>query len=314
MSSKSNSKERKPGWLKIKLPTGEGYTRVNRVVKEHGLHTICSSGMCPNIAECWGNGTATFMILGDICTRSCRFCATASGRPLPTDPNEPARVACSVKLMGLKHCVITSVTRDDLPDGGSRHWAATIAEVRLQNPDTKVEILIPDFDGNTGLIDTVLESNPHIVAHNLETVERLTPAVRSRARYRVSLSVVEHIARKGFIAKSGIMLGLGETREEVLQTMDDLLAVGCKAITIGQYLQPRTYNLPVTRYIPPEQFEEYRIIALQKGFAFAESGPLVRSSYHAEEAVMKNGCASPHSQEKNNSINANHNLPKPWTS
>ncbi len=314
MSSDSNSRERKPNWLKIKLPTGEGYTRVNRVVKKHSLHTICSSGMCPNIAECWGNGTATFMILGDVCTRSCRFCATSTGKPLPPDAREPERVAQSVKLMGLKHCVITSVTRDDLHDGGSQHWANTIAEVRLQNPNTKVEVLIPDFDGNSNLIDIVLQSNPHIVAHNLETVERLTPTVRSRAKYRLSLSVVDHIASKGFIAKSGIMLGLGETKEEVLQTMDDLLSVGCKAITIGQYLQPRNENLPVNGYITPEQFEEYRVIALQKGFTFAESGPLVRSSYHAEEAVKKNGSSSSHSQEKNNIINANHNLPKSWTS
>jgi lipoyl synthase len=314
MLSNSNSRERKPSWLKIKLPTGEGYKKVHQVVKQHGLHTICSSGMCPNIAECWGNGTATFMILGDVCTRSCGFCATTTGKPMAADALEPKRVAQSVKLMGLKHCVITSVTRDDLADGGALHWHNTIAEVVSQNPTTKVEVLIPDFDGKKELIDIVLQANPNIVAHNLETVERLTSSVRSRAKYHLSLSVVEHIAQKGFIAKSGIMLGLGETKEEVLKTMDDLLAVGCKAITIGQYLQPRTDNLSVKSYIVPEQFEEFRQIALQKGFAFAESGPLVRSSYHAEEAIKNGQTQAPSEKEKNNNINANRNLPKSWTS
>jgi lipoic acid synthetase len=314
MSSNSNSRERKPSWLKIKLPSGEGYKKVNQVVRKHGLHTICASGMCPNIAECWGNGTATFMILGDVCTRSCGFCATTTGKPTAPDALEPNRVAQSVKLMGLNHCVITSVTRDDLSDGGAQHWHDTIAEVLLQNPNTKVEVLIPDFDGKKELIDIVLQANPHIVAHNLETVERLTPSVRSRAKYHVSLSVVGHIAQKGFIAKSGIMLGLSEAREEVLKTMDDLLSVGCKAITIGQYLQPRTGNLSVEGYITPEQFEEYRQIALQKGFAFAESGPLVRSSYHAEEAIKNGQSKAPYEKEKNDNINANRNLPKSWTS
>lgn len=314
MTSNSNNRERKPSWLKIKLPTGDGYSRVNRVVKEHGLHTICSSGMCPNIAECWGNGTATFMILGDVCTRACRFCATTTGKPVAPDSKEPERVAQSVKLMGLNHCVITSVTRDDLADGGAKHWQNTISEVRKQNPKTKVEVLIPDFDGKTELIDIVLQANPHIVAHNIETVERLTPYVRSRAKYSLSLSVVGHIAQRGFIAKSGVMLGLGESKEEVLQAMDDLLAVGCKAITLGQYLQPRTDNISVEGYISPEQFEEYRVIALQKGFTFAESGPLVRSSYHAEEAI-KNGQSTAQSEkEKNDNINANSNLPKSWSS
>lgn len=314
MSSNSNSRERKPSWLKIKLPSGEGYKKVNHVVRKHGLHTICASGMCPNIAECWGNGTATFMILGDVCTRSCGFCATTTGKPMAPDALEPNRVAQSVKLMGLNHCVITSVTRDDLSDGGAQHWHDTIAEVLLQNPNTKVEVLIPDFDGKKELIDIVLQANPHIVAHNLETVERLTPSVRSRAKYHLSLSVVGHIAQKGFIAKSGIMLGLSEAREEVLKTMDDLLSVGCKAITIGQYLQPRTGNLSVEGYITPEQFEEYRQIALQKGFAFAESGPLVRSSYHAEEAIKNGQSKAPYEKEKNDNINANRNLPKSWTS
>jgi len=284
--------QRKPAWLKIKLPTGEGYNRVSRVVKEHGLHTICSSGMCPNIGECWGNGTATFMILGDICTRSCKFCATTTGKPEAPNPDEPKQLAKSVKLMGLKHCVITSVTRDDLADGGAQHWHNTIVEVRKQNPETKIEVLIPDFDGNKSLIDIVLNSKPDIVAHNVETVERLTPSVRSRAKYKVSLSVVEHIAQKGYIAKSGLMVGLGETEQEVIKSLDDLIAVSCKTITIGQYLRPRSENLEVESYVSPEQFDKYKTIALEKGFEFVESGPLVRSSYHAEEASKKvnGGC------------------------
>ena len=277
--------ERKPSWLKIKLPSGEEYAKVNKVVKEHGLHTICSSGMCPNIGECWGNGTATFMILGDICTRSCHFCATASGKPAPADPNEPKRVAESVRLMKLKHCVITSVTRDDLPDEGAQIWHDTIAEVKRVNPHTKVEVLIPDFNNNQQLLDIVLAANPDIVAHNLETVERLTPSVRSRARYSKSLSVIAYIAQKGYLAKSGLMVGLGENSSEVEQALDDLARVGCKAVTIGQYLQPRVDNLSVKEYVTPEMFEQYKRAAIHKGIKFVESGPLVRSSYHAEEAA-----------------------------
>lgn len=284
--------ERKPSWLKIKLPTGEGYTRVSRVVKEHGLHTICSSGMCPNIGECWGKGTATFMILGDICTRACKFCATTTGKPLPPNPEEPARVAESVRLMKLSHCVITSVTRDDLPDQGAQHWHDTIVEVRRQNHDTKIEVLIPDFNGNTNLLDIVLQSNPEIVAHNLETVERLTPSVRSRASYTKSLTVIAHIAKNGYLAKSGIMVGLGEEESEVEQALTDLVNAGCNAITIGQYLQPRGNNLPVSKFIEPAVFEKYKSIALAKGFRFVESGPLVRSSYHAEESVKQGGSKS----------------------
>lgn len=279
--------ERKPSWLKIKLPTGEGYTRVSRVVKEHGLHTICSSGMCPNIGECWGNGTATFMILGEICSRACRFCATASGKPLPPNDAEPAKVAESVKLMRLRHCVITSVTRDDLPDEGAQHWHDTITEVRRQNPNTKVEVLIPDFNGNTQLLDLVLKANPDIVAHNLETVERLTPSVRSRATYQKSLSVIAHIAKNGYLAKSGIMVGLGETQQEVEKALSDLAAVGCRAVTIGQYLQPRGNNLPVVEYVTPEVFDIFKAKARELGFKFVESGPLVRSSYHAEESAKQ---------------------------
>ncbi len=277
---------RKPSWLKIKLPGGEGYTRVSNIVKNHKLHTICSSGMCPNIGECWGNGTATFMILGDICTRSCKFCATATGKPLPPDPLEPFNVARSIKLMELKYCVITSVDRDDLPDEGAAHWRDTVNEIKKQNPKTRVEVLIPDFSGKLDLLDIFLESKPHVVGHNLETIERLTPMVRSKAKYQTSLNVIEHIAKTGHNAKSGIMVGIGETKEEVLQTLDDLVAVGCKYITIGQYLQPRNGNLKVERYVEPAEFLFYREEALKKGFLFAESGPLVRSSYHAEQAHL----------------------------
>lgn len=283
--------ERKPEWLKIKLPGGEGYAQVNSIVKKHGLHTICSSGMCPNIGECWGNGVATLMILGDICTRSCKFCATATGKPLPPDPREPVKVARTVNLMGLSYCVITSVDRDDLPDHGAGHWRETVLAIREANPNTTIEVLIPDFDGRSELIDLFLESEPDVVGHNLETVERLTPLVRTKASYRRSLKVLEHIAKRGFRVKSGIMLGLGETRDEVIQTLDDLLAVGCRMVTIGQYLQPRPTNLPVQRYVTPEEFEEYKQIALAKGFDFAESGPLVRSSYHADKAQhLVKGC------------------------
>ncbi len=277
---------RKPSWLKIKLPGGEGYTKVSNIVKSHKLHTICSSGMCPNIGECWGNGTATFMILGDICTRSCKFCATATGKPLPPDPLEAMNVAMSVKLMELKHCVITSVDRDDLSDEGATHWRDTVNEIKKVNPKTRVEVLIPDFSGKLDLLDIFLESKPHVVGHNLETIERLTPMVRSKAKYQTSLNVIEHIAKTGHNAKSGIMVGIGETKEEVLKTLDDLVAVGCKYITIGQYLQPRNGNLKVERYVEPAEFLFYKEEALKKGFLFAESGPLVRSSYHAEQAHL----------------------------
>jgi lipoic acid synthetase len=227
------------------------------------------------------------MILGDICSRACRFCATASGKPLPPNDAEPAKVAESVKLMRLRHCVITSVTRDDLPDEGAQHWHDTITEVRRQNPNTKVEVLIPDFNGNTQLLDVVLKANPDIVAHNLETVERLTPSVRSRATYQKSLSVIAHIAKNGYLAKSGIMVGLGETQQEVEKALSDLAAVGCKAVTIGQYLQPRGNNLPVVEYVTPEVFEMFKAKAKELGFKFVESGPLVRSSYHAEETAKQ---------------------------
>jgi lipoic acid synthetase len=281
----SDDKQRLPRWMKMKMPSGENYSRIKNMVASHGLHTICTSGNCPNIGECWNRGTATFMILGEICTRSCKFCGVKGGKPLPPDPDEPAKVARSVSLMGVRHCVITSVDRDDLEDQGAGIWAATIREVKKVNPATKVEVLIPDFRGDTALVGQVLEAHPDVVSHNLETVERLTPHIRSVARYRRSLEVLHFIAASGSIAKSGIMLGLGEKREEVLQAMDDLLEAGCKVLTIGQYLAPTREHLPVAEFFAPEVFEELRQTALNKGFRFVESSPLVRSSYRAEDHV-----------------------------
>ncbi len=275
----------KPDWLKIKLPTGSNYRQVKRIVEGHHLHTICSSGKCPNMGECWGAGTATFMILGDICTRSCKFCATLSGKPLPPDADEPAKVAESIRLMGLKHVVITSVDRDDLLDGGAGHWAKTIREIKTVNPHTTVEVLIPDFDGNAELVALVAAAQPEIVSHNLETVERLTPQVRSRARYRASLEVVKLIGLSGSVSKSGIMVGLGETFEEVLQCMDDLRLANCEILTIGQYLQPTKKHLEVVEYLHPDQFDAFKREGLARGFRIVESAPLVRSSYHAENHV-----------------------------
>lgn len=277
---------RKPAWLKIKLPKGTNYKEIKQIVAAHQLHTICTSGKCPNMGECWSAGTATLMIMGDICTRSCKFCATQSGKPLPLDEQEPLKVARSILQLKLKHAVITSVDRDDLPDKGANHWKKTIEAIKLVNPDTTLEVLIPDFDGEPELIQLVLDAAPNIVSHNLETVRTLTPLVRSRARYEVSLSVIRTIAASGLVPKSGIMVGLGESHAEVEECMDDLLAAGCRVFTIGQYLQPTKAHLPVTAYIHPDQFEQYRLMALQKGFAMVESAPLVRSSYHAERHVM----------------------------
>jgi lipoyl synthase len=273
---------RKPEWLKIKLPKGTNFTQVKSIVARYNLHTICTSGKCPNMGDCWAAGTATLMILGEICTRSCKFCATQSGKPLLVDANEPANVAKSIQLMGLKHAVITSVDRDDLPDKGAGHWASTILEIKKLNPETTMEVLIPDFDGDPELIKMVIDAKPDIISHNLETVKRLTPLVRSRAKYDLSLKVLKTISDSGVVSKSGIMVGLGETYEEVLETMDDLLSVGCKVFTIGQYLQPTKSHLPVEEYVHPDLFEEYRQIGLVKGFRIVESAPLVRSSYHAE--------------------------------
>lgn len=276
---------RLPRWLKMKLPKGADYSKVKNLVNNHKLHTICTSGNCPNIGECWSRGTATFMILGDICTRSCKFCGVKTGRPEPVDWDEPTRVAQSVKLMNLKHAVVTSVDRDDLKDGGASVWAATIKEIKKQNPGTTIEVLIPDFRGNTDALQQVIDAAPEVISHNLETVERLTPQIRSVAKYHRSLEVLEYISKKGATAKSGIMLGLGETREEILQTMDDLLAAGASIMTIGQYLAPTRAHIPVQEYIHPDVFEEYGRIGKEKGFRFIESKPLVRSSYHAEDHV-----------------------------
>ena len=276
---------RKPDWLKIRLHRSDEFARVSRIVEQHALHTICSSGRCPNQAECWSRRTATFMILGEVCTRSCRFCATATGRPTPPENDEPGRVADSVAMMGLRHVVLTSVTRDDLPDGGARHWALTVEAVRLRNPETTIELLIPDLDARPELIDTVLASGPDIVGHNIETVERLTPEVRSRAKYATSLATLKHIADSGAVAKSGLMVGLGESDDEVLQTLHDLREAGVRIVTLGQYLQPTAAHYPVAEYVTPEKFEEYRRAAYETGFDYCASGPMVRSSYLADEAL-----------------------------
>jgi lipoic acid synthetase len=276
----------KPKWLKVKLPTGENYRKVRSLVDEHKLHTICESGNCPNMGECWGEGTATFMILGNICTRSCGFCAVATGKPLEADPFEPARVANSVKLMGVKHAVITSVDRDDLADGGSEIWVKTVELVRAKSPGTTMETLIPDFAGNWENLQRIIDVSPEIVSHNLETVRRLTKQVRIQAKYDRSLEVLFRLKKGGMRTKSGVMLGLGETRDEVLETMEDLRSVQVDILTLGQYLQPTRKHLPVQEFITPEQFKEYEEIGLKMGYRFVESGPLVRSSYHAEKHLF----------------------------
>lgn len=280
-----DNSRRKPEWLKIKLPMGQLSTEVLNTVRGHDLHTICTSGKCPNQGECWGCGTATFMIGGDICTRACRFCNVTTGRPAPLDPREPEHVAESVKLLKLRHVVITSVDRDDVEDLGASHWVKVIQKIKAENPHTTMEVLIPDFQGRPELIRQIIATHPEVISHNLETVERLSDQVRSRATYRMSLQVIRQVAEAGMVAKSGIMLGLGETREEILQTMDDLREAGCQVMTIGQYLQPTARNVEVKEYIHPDVFDEYKTIGLQKGFRFVESGPLVRSSYHAERHV-----------------------------
>lgn len=275
----------KPDWLKIKLHSDERFAKVAQIVERNGLHTICSSGKCPNKAECWSRRTATFMILGDICTRACRFCATATGKPLPIDPGEPEKVARSIALMELRHAVVTSVTRDDLADGGAAHWARVVEAVRDANPQTTIEVLIPDMDGRPELLDIILAARPDITGHNIETVERLTPEIRSRAKYRTSLAALSYISANGGTAKSGLMVGLGETRDEVLAAMDDLRAAGACIITIGQYLRPTRLHRPVAEYVTPKTFEFYRQEALARGFSYAACGPLVRSSYMAERAM-----------------------------
>jgi len=277
---------KKPSWLKVKLPTGESYKNLRKIVSEHELHTICTSGNCPNMGECWGAGTATFMILGNICTRSCGFCAVKTGRPLPVDLEEPMRVANSVKLMNVKHCVITSVDRDDLKDGGSIIWVETVNAVREISPQTTLETLVPDFKGDWDNLQRIIDVAPEIVSHNLETVRRLTKQVRIQAKYDRSLEALKRLKDGGMKTKSGIMLGLGETEEEVIESMKDLRAVGCDVLTLGQYLQPTVKHLPVVEFVTPEQFSKFEKIGLELGFRFVESGPLVRSSYRAEKHLF----------------------------
>jgi len=279
--------ERKPDWLKIKLEAGEEYAKVKKIVENNRLHTICSSGKCPNIGKCWNMGTATFMILGDICTRSCKFCATKTGKPLPPDVAEMEKVAESISVMQLKHSVITSVDRDDLQDKGASFWAETIETIRKKNPHTLIEVLTPDFDNVDEFLNRVFEAKPDIFAHNIETVKRLTDKVRSRAKYELSLDVLRKAAEKGLIAKSGIMVGLGETEAEVFECLQDIRNAGCQMVTIGQYLQPTRENLPVAEYVTPEQFEKYRLYGLEIGFESVESAPLVRSSFMAERSFIE---------------------------
>jgi lipoic acid synthetase len=277
---------KKPSWLKVKLPTGENYTRVRGLVDEHKLHTICQSGNCPNMGECWGAGTATFMILGNICTRSCGFCSVATGRPEAVDPFEPLRVAKSIQTMGIKHGVITCVDRDDLEDGGAEIWVQTIRRIRELSPGTTMETLIGDFAGNWNNLQLVLDEKPDVLSHNLETVRRLTKQVRVQAKYDRSLEVLKRASETLPRIKSGMMLGLGETKEEVLESMQDLRNNGVNILTLGQYLQPTKEHLPVAEFITPEIFAEYKMVGMEMGFRYVESGPLVRSSYHAEKHIF----------------------------
>ncbi len=277
---------KKPNWLRVKLPIGENYRKVRGLVDQHNLHTICESGSCPNMGECWGEGTATFMILGNICTRSCGFCAVVTGKPEEVDEFEPGRVAESVKIMGVKHAVITSVDRDDLKDGGAEIWAQTVRAIRYKSPGTTLETLIPDFAGKWENLQKIIEVAPEIVSHNLETVRRLTKQVRIQAKYDRSLEVLFRLKKGGMRTKSGVMLGLGETEEEVLETMSDLRQVGVDILTLGQYLQPTPKHLPIAEFIHPEMFDLYKSKGLEMGFRYVESGPLVRSSYHAEKHIF----------------------------
>ncbi|MES2330404.1 MAG: lipoyl synthase [Bacteroidota bacterium] len=282
----SDTPLKKPNWLRVKLPIGESYKHVRGLVDTHKLHTICESGNCPNMGECWGAGTATFMILGNICTRSCGFCAVATGRPEAVDWDEPQRVAEAIHLMKVKHAVITSVDRDELKDGGSVIWYNTIEAVKGLNPDTTLETLIPDFQGRPDQVQRIINAAPDVVSHNMETVERMTRQVRIQAKYRRSLEVLRLLKEGGMRTKTGIMLGLGETKEEVIQSMEDLVAVGCDVLTLGQYLQPTKKHLAVQRFVHPDEFAELREIGYELGFDYVESGPLVRSSYHSEKHVI----------------------------
>jgi lipoic acid synthetase len=282
-----NSKVKKPDWLRVKLPIGENYKHVRSLVDDHKLHTICESGNCPNMGECWGEGTATFMILGNVCTRSCGFCAVATGRPAEVEWDEPQRVAEAIFLMKVKHAVITSVDRDELKDGGSIIWQNTIKAVKALTPGTTLETLIPDFKGQKENIQRIIDAAPEVVSHNIETVERLTRQVRIQAKYHRSMEVLRTLKEGGMRTKSGIMLGLGEKKEEVIQTMSDLRNSGVDVVTIGQYLQPTKKHLPVVRFVHPDEFREYKEIGYQMGLDYVESGPLVRSSYHSEKHVIK---------------------------
>ncbi len=286
VAAQEKRKPGKPSWLKIELPTGENYTRVKRIVKENKLHTICEDGRCPNMGECWGAGTATFMILGNICTRSCSFCAVATGRPTEYDIDEPGRVAEAVRLMGVKHCVVTSVNRDELKDKGATVWAATIREIKRQNPTTTIETLIPDFKAQWDMLYMVLDERPEVVSHNMETVERLYRVVRPQAKYSRSLEQILRTKEYGLRTKSGAMLGCGETDEEVEQLMLDLHQHGCDVLTLGQYLQPTKMHLPVAEYIHPDKFKHWEVLGKKMGFLHVESGPMVRSSYHAEKHIL----------------------------
>jgi len=285
-SVKITQKKKKPSWLKVKLPTGESYKKVRDLVSEHQLHTICESGNCPNMGECWGAGTATFMILGNICTRSCGFCAVNTGKPDQVDEFEPVKVANSVKLMNVKHAVITSVDRDDLADGGSEIWVRTVKAIRRKSPSTTLETLIPDFGGKWENLQKIIDVAPEIVSHNIETVRRLTKAIRVQAKYNRSLELLLRLKQGGMKTKSGLMLGLGESTDEVIETMEDLRSVEVDILTLGQYLQPTPKHAPVENFITPEKFEYYQEKGLQMGFRFVESGPLVRSSYHAEKHLF----------------------------
>ena len=286
VEEKSSARVKKPSWLRVKLPTGKEYLKVRELVSDHKLHTICESGNCPNMGECWGAGTATFMILGNICTRSCGFCAVSTGRPEAVDPFEPLRVAKSVKLMSVKHCVLTSVDRDDIDDGGSIIWANVVNKVRELSPSTTMETLIPDFMGKWVNLQRIIDVAPEIVSHNLETVRRLTKEVRIQAKYDRSLEVLMRLKKGGMKTKSGVMLGLGETEEEVIETMTDLRSVNVDILTLGQYLQPTKEHLPVAEFVNPKMFDKYKAIGLKMGFRYVESGPLVRSSYHAEKHLF----------------------------
>ncbi len=286
VQTSTETRVKKPDWLKVKLPMGENFRNVRSLVSTHKLHTICESGNCPNMGECWGEGTATFMILGNICTRSCGFCAVATGRPEPVDWDEPQRVAEAIYLMKVKHAVITSVDRDELKDGGSVIWANTIKAVRALNPGTTLETLIPDFKGEWHNLQNIIDVAPEVVSHNLETVERLTRKVRIQAKYHRSLEVIRRLKDGGMRTKSGIMLGLGEEKEEVLQSLQDLADNGCDVVTMGQYLQPSQKHLPVARFVHPDEFAFYREEGYKMGLDYVESGPLVRSSYHSERHVF----------------------------